>query len=73
MGQGGLNPNVNVEVIGTVRTPSWSRSLFNGLAQVIVQSTPNAGELKLSAQAAGLEPATAVVRIRPGPPPPAEP
>ncbi len=73
VGQGGLNPNVSVEVIGTARAPSWSRSLFNGLAQVIVQSTPDAGELKLSARADGLEPATAVVRTRAGSPPPAVP
>jgi beta-galactosidase len=41
------------------------RSLFNGLAQVIVQSTRDAGEIKLAATAAGLAPATAVMQTQP--------
>jgi beta-galactosidase len=41
--------------------PQWSRSLFNGLAQIIVQSTRDAGEFKLTATADGLTPATTVV------------
>ena len=36
----------------------WSRSLFNGLAQVIVQSTKAAGEIRLTAAADGLKSAT---------------
>jgi beta-galactosidase len=43
----------------------WSRSLFNGLAQIIVQSTRDAGEFKLTATAEGLQPATAVVPTQP--------
>jgi beta-galactosidase len=39
------------------------RSLFNGLAQVIVQSTKDAGEFRLTATADGLLPATTVVKI----------
>jgi beta-galactosidase len=42
----------------------WSRSLFNGLAQIIVQSTQDAGDFKLTANSAGLLPATAVVKTR---------
>jgi beta-galactosidase len=61
-GAGGLNPNVTVKVIGNTSVPPWSRSLFNGLAQIIVQSTPEAGEFKLTASSDGLKPATAVVR-----------
>ena len=57
-GQGGLNPNVNVRIIGHASAPPWSRSLFNGLAQIIVQSTRDAGEIKLTASADGLTPAT---------------
>lgn len=37
------------------------RSLFNGLAQVVVQTTRAAGPLKLTAEADGLAPAEAVV------------
>lgn len=40
------------------------RSLFNGYAQVIVQSTHAAGPLKLTAQADGLAPAEAVVETQ---------
>jgi beta-galactosidase len=39
----------------------WKRSVFNGLAQIIVQSTAVAGEIKLTAASAGLAPAN--VRI----------
>jgi len=63
--QGGLNPNVNVQIVGHVTTPPWARSLFNGLAQIIVQSTKDAGEIKLTATADGLTPATAAVQTQP--------
>ena len=63
--QGGLNPNVNVLIVGHATTPPWARSLFNGLAQIIVQSTPDAGEIKLTATADGLQPATATVQTEP--------
>jgi beta-galactosidase len=39
----------------------WKRSVFNGLAQVIVQSTREAGEIRLTATSPGL--ASAVLRI----------
>jgi beta-galactosidase len=44
-------------------TPQWSRSLFNGLAQIIVQSTRDADEFKLTASSDGLTPATSVVQV----------
>jgi beta-galactosidase len=50
-GPGGLNPDVNVELIGKPVANAWSRSVFNGLAQVLVQSTKDAGEIKLTASA----------------------
>ncbi|HEU5396045.1 MAG TPA: beta galactosidase jelly roll domain-containing protein, partial [Verrucomicrobiae bacterium] len=59
---GGLNPDVNVDVVGEAKAAPWSRSLFNGLAQIIVQSTKEAGEIKLTATADGLQPAAAVVQ-----------
>ncbi|RYY61644.1 MAG: glycoside hydrolase family 2 protein [Chitinophagaceae bacterium] len=40
----------------------WQRKLFSGLAQVIVQSTGEPGEIVLTATAAGLKPAS--LRIR---------
>jgi beta-galactosidase len=60
-GTGGLNPDVSVELVGQPIAPAWSRSLFNGLAQVIVQSTHDAGEIQLTASADGLQSATASV------------
>ena len=62
VGSGGLNPNVTVKVIGNTTVAPWSRSLFNGLAQIIVQSTRDAGEIKLTATADGLTLATAEER-----------
>jgi len=42
-----------------VLTPAsqWKRSVFNGLAQMIVQSTREAGEIRLTATSPGLSPA----------------
>ena len=68
--QGGLNPNVNVQITGHATVPPWSRNLFNGLAQVIVQSTKDAGEIKLMATADGLAPATETIHTQPGIPRP---
>ena len=45
--EGGLNPDVNVDVIGKPAAVQWSRSLFNGLAQIIVQSTRDAGRIQV--------------------------
>jgi beta-galactosidase len=63
-GSGGLNPAVTVKVLGNNSTAAWSRSLFNGLAQIIVQSTRDAGEIKLTATADGLAPTTAAVQTQ---------
>ena len=66
-GVGGLNPDVSVEIVGKPDAAPWSRSLFNGLAEVIVQSTTEAGEINLTASADGLKPATATVKTVSGP------
>jgi beta-galactosidase len=42
--------------------PAWSRSAFNGLAQVIVQSAKSAGEIQLTATADGLKSATVSIQ-----------
>jgi beta-galactosidase len=51
---------------GTIRTvvpaPQWKRSLFSGLAQVIVQSDKKAGEIVLKANSKGLMPT--VLKLR---------
>ena len=69
-GSGGLNPDVNVEIVGKPTASPWTRSLFNGLAQIIVQSTKDAGEIKLTAKCDNLTSATAVVKTQPGMPRP---
>jgi beta-galactosidase len=45
--------------------PPARRSLFNGLAQVIVQSTLEPGDIHLTAKSAGLIPAGSTVSARP--------
>ena len=40
----------------------WHRQLFNGLAQVIVQSTDDAGKISLRASAKGLGGSVAVIQ-----------
>jgi beta-galactosidase len=69
-GGGGLKPEVNLDVVAESKTLPWSRSLFNGLAQIIVQSARNTGEIKLTASADGLAPATTVIQTQPGAPRP---
>ena len=41
--------------------PDWQRSLFSGLAQIIIQSTKEPGEIKLTARADGLTPVTLTI------------
>jgi beta-galactosidase len=62
-----------VDIVGKASPVQWSRSLFNGLAQVIVQSTRQAGEFKLTASAKGLKPATDTVKTEPSVPRPSIP
>jgi beta-galactosidase len=72
-GGGGLNPDVNVELVSKPVAAPWSRSVFNGLAEIIVQSTTEPGEIKLTANADGLSPATTAIQSQPCPPRPAVP
>jgi beta-galactosidase len=65
-GQGGLNPNVTVDIALPPESVQWSRSLFNGLAQVIVQSTRDPGEIKLTARSEGLTPSVTAVQTQAG-------
>jgi beta-galactosidase len=72
-GRGGFKTDVNVELAGEPASEVWSRSAFNGLAQIIVQSTGNPGEIRLTAQAEGLKPTTAIIQTQACPPRPALP
>lgn len=66
-GPGGINKGVTLRLGNKPEMPQWKRSVFNGLAQIIVQSTKTAGEIKLTAQSEGLSPATVAIQTRPGP------
>jgi beta-galactosidase len=64
-GPGGIGADVNVDVFHPPVAAAWSRSLFNGLAQIIVQSSHAPGQIKLTATADALTPATAEVTTQP--------
>lgn len=64
-GPGGLNNGVALEFQDAPVAATWKRSAFNGLAQVIVQSERNAGEVNLTARAEGLAPAAITIQTEP--------
>jgi len=72
-GTGGLEPAVNVELVGQPVAVGWSRSVFNGLAQVLVQATKDAGAIQLTARTAGLPPVTTTITTQSVPPRPSVP
>src|SRR5262249_6662188 len=57
-GEGGLKGVVPVKIQEPPVPVEWKRSVFNGLAQVLVQSTKNPGELKLTARSGDLKSAS---------------
>jgi hypothetical protein len=59
---GGVNKGVTLQIQDSPEMPAWQRSAFNGLAQIIVQSTRKPGTLKLTARSSGLELATATIQ-----------
>ena len=58
-GEGGLNKGVTLEFQEKPEPAHWKRSVFNGLAQIIVQAGSEPGTMHLTAQADGLTPADA--------------
>ena len=74
VGNGDPNCHEAEKCLQTGQAAGWQRSLFNGLAQVIVQSRrEGAGALALRATAGGLQPAELTIPITPTPDPPAVP
>jgi beta-galactosidase len=53
-GAGGINKGVHLRLQPPPVLPTWKRSVFNGLAQVIVQSTGQPGEITLTAKSQGV-------------------
>ena len=64
-GQGGINKGVSLEFCGEPPMVRWQRSAFNGLAQVIVQSSKQFGEIRLTAHSDGLTPRTVTILSQP--------
>jgi beta-galactosidase len=61
----GLNKGAELRLIDEAPASQWRRSVFSGLAQVIVQSTWQSGTIKLAAEAKALRPATLTIGSRP--------
>jgi beta-galactosidase len=61
--QWGVTGPAAVQVV--TPAPGWQRSVFHGLAQVIVESTGEAGEIRLTATSPGLASATVGVVAQP--------
>jgi beta-galactosidase len=72
-GPGGINKGVTLRLGEKPEWPQWKRSVFNGLAQIIVQSTKSPGEIKLTARSEGLSPTTATIQTQPATPRPCVP
>jgi beta-galactosidase len=60
-GSGGLNKGVTLEFEEKPAGIEWRRSVFNGLAQVIVRSAEKSGDIQLRAHADGLADDTIVI------------
>jgi len=58
-------PDVFLPAAGQPSSAGWQRHLFNGLAQVIVQSAKIPGQIQLAARSDGLEPATLEISAQP--------
>ena len=59
-------PNTDPGLVQTISPASqWNRSVFNGLAQIIVQSTKDPGELTLKASSEGLQTAEIKIQTKP--------
>ena len=63
-GSGGLNKGASLQFQDKPQLPEWKRSVFNGLAQIIVQSSKTSGTIDLTAQTDGLQPATAAIQAQ---------
>ncbi len=70
---GGVNQGVGLRIAAEPPPVAWSRSVFNGLAQIIVQAPRQSGTLRLTARSPGLQPATVEIPAEPAQPVPAVP
>jgi beta-galactosidase len=63
-GPGGINRAVSLNFPSKTLPVNWKRSVFNGLAQVIVQPGTEPGEIRLTAHAVGLSDHTVVIEAK---------
>jgi beta-galactosidase len=70
IGVGNGDPSCHEPDVYFDKASNWQRSVFNGLAQIIVQSSKEAAEFKLTASADGLVPANVTISSRPAMPRP---
>ncbi|HTW32104.1 MAG TPA: hypothetical protein VMD76_10510, partial [Candidatus Sulfotelmatobacter sp.] len=63
-GEGGINKGVSLTFPSKAVAANWKRRVFNGLAQVIVQSGPEPGEIRLTAHAEGLVGNTVIIEAK---------
>ena len=63
-----MNKRVWLELEKPAIPANWQRSVFNGLAEVIVQADSAAGGIQLKADGDGLQPASIVIRAQLGAP-----
>jgi beta-galactosidase len=63
---GGINKGVWLQIQEPPTPVEWQRSVFNGLAQILVQSTGEPGTIRLTARAAGLQFCTREIEATPG-------
>jgi beta-galactosidase len=72
-GPGGVSKGTSLTIQDKPVPPDWKRSLFNGLAQVIVQSQKADGDIQLVATADGLPTTTIAIHTKPVTPRPVAP
>ena len=63
-GPGGVARGVSLVYCEPPLEPHWQRSVFNGFAQVLVQSTKGSGGIELTATAEGLDPKAITILAR---------
>jgi Glycosyl hydrolases family 2, sugar binding domain len=63
-GAGGINKSVTLDYSYHPIQPHYQRSVFNGFAQVLVQSAKNGGEIQLTATADGLAPMVTTIQSK---------
>jgi len=69
-GPGGINKGASLLLLEKAILPTWKRKTFNGLAQVIIQSTGQTGDITVTAAGEGLKPAELKIPAAPATPRP---